>query len=201
MAVKKEKDVKFNSNQSSSAATHYGGVDQSWLSKIKGTVNWIKIPQVDIAKIAGDIKNLLARFAAGNFVKEVATAIVGNLKELLGGGVQALKTQINSILQVGGKIVGTIATTAEGQGLAIFGLLSAALIGGGVLFGAGPEVITGMLRFSQVVYAFNFNETDEQIEAQIEGSISGLYAVAGETFGSDWQVSLVEAFFAFQKSK
>jgi len=199
MATQKEKDVSFRANQTSSAATHYGGADENWLSKIKGTVDWIKIPQVDIGKIAGDIKkNVLARFE-GNFVKEVGEAIVGNIKELLGQGKQALKTQINSILQVGGKIVGQLTTTAEGKGLAVFGTLATALIGGSVAFGAGPEVITSMLRMYQLAYALNLKETDKQIEQQIQGSITSLYAVAGETFGSGLASFVTGGFFKIPK--
>jgi len=199
MAAKKEKDISFKADQTSSAATHYGGADQNWLSKIQGTINWIKIPPIDIGKIGVDIKQLLARFAGGNFIKEIASAIVGNIKELLGQGKQALKTQINSIMTVGGKIVGQITTTAEGRGLAIFGAFASALIGGGVILGAGPEVITGMLRIYQMSYALNLKETDEQIEKQIQGSITGLYAVAGETFGSGLASFVTGGFFRIPK--
>lgn len=179
-----KKNIKFDSTQSSSAATHYGGADASWLSKIKGTVDWIKIPQIDPGKIAADIKSLLMKSLKGELIKEVGAAIIGNLKELLGQGKQALKFQLGSILTVGGKIWGQMNTTAEGKGLAIFGAIAAAAIGGGVLLGAGPEVITAMLRMSQLAYAFNLKETDEQIEKQIEGSITSLYAVAGDTLGA-----------------
>lgn len=184
MASQQQKDISFKADQTSSAATNYGGADTNWLNKISGVSNWIKIPPVDLGKIAGDIKEMLARFAGGNFIKEVGNAIIGNLKELFGQGKQALKTQINSIMQVGGKIVGQLTTTAEGKGLAIFGAVSAALIGGGVLFGAGPEVVSGMLRMSQLFYALNLKETDEQIEKQIEGEVTSLYAVGGQTFGA-----------------
>ncbi|MEG4915749.1 hypothetical protein [Microcoleus sp. B7-D4] len=186
MTKKKEppKDISFKSTQSSSAATHYGEVDMTWLQKIKGTVNWIKIPQVDFGKIAGNIKDRLSQFGRNGFAKELANAIMGNLKELFNSGKRAVKTQINSIMEVGGKIVGQIATTPEGQGLAIFGATSAALLGGATLLGAGPEMITGMLRMYQLAYALDLRQSDEAIEKQIEGSITGLYAVAGETFGA-----------------
>jgi len=199
MAAKKDKDISFKANQTSSAATVYGGADQTWLSKIQGTLSWIKIPQIDVSKIGADIKQILARFAGGNFIKEVASAIVGNIKELLGQGQAAVKTQINSIMTVGGKIIGQITTTAEGKGLAIFGAFATALIGGGVILGAGPEVITGMLRLYQMSYALNLKETDEQIEKQIEGSISGLSAVAGETFGSGLASFVTGGFFKIPK--
>lgn len=184
MATKTEKNISFKADQTSSAATHYGGVDTSWLSKIQGTVSWLKIPQFDFAKVGADIKGVLEKLVTGKFHKEVAAAILGNLKELLGQGKQAFKTQINSIMEVGGKIIGQINTTAEGKGLALFGAITSALIGGGVLFGAGPEVISGMLRMSQLFYALNLRETDEEIGKQIEGEVTSLYAVGGQTFGS-----------------
>lgn len=180
----KQKDISFQSTRSSSAATHYGDVDVTWLQKIKGTIKWFRIPPVNPAAIADDIKRMVIRGLQGKLVKEISTAIIGNLKELFGRGKQALKTQIGSILEVGGKIRGVFTNTPEGQGLAIFGVVTSALIGGGILLGAGPEVITGMLRLSQIVYAFNLNETDDQIEKEIEGSITSLYAVAGDTLGS-----------------
>ena len=179
-----EKDISFRASQTSSAATHYGGADAGWLSKIQGTVSWMKIPQIDFAKTSDSIKGVVEKLLKGEFHKEAGRAILGNIKELLGQGKQALKTQINSIMQVGGKIVGQITTTAEGQGLALFGAISSALIGGGVLFGAGPEVITGMLRMSQLFYALNLKETDEEIGKQIEGEVTSLYASGGQTFGS-----------------
>lgn len=199
MADKKEKDVSFKAEQTSSAATHYGGADESWLAKIKGTVEWVKLPQIDLAKIGADIKEILKKLTGGNLAKEVGAAILGNIKELLGQGKKALKTQINSILEVGGKIIGQMTTTAEGKGLAIFGAFATALIGGGVVLGAGPEVITGMLRIYQMSYALNLKETDQQIEQQIQGSITGLYAVAGETFGSGLASFITGGFFKIPK--
>jgi hypothetical protein len=185
MATKpQEKDISFRASQTSSAATHYGGADANWLNKIPGVSNWVKIPQVDLGKILVDIKGILARLTGGNFAKEIGSAIIGNLKELFGQGKQALKTQINSILQVGGKIVGQITTTPEGQGVAIFGTLSAALLGGATLLGAGPEVITGMLRGVGYAWSLNLNETDEESEKQLEGDVTALYGVAGQTFGA-----------------
>src|SRR6476661_5048829 len=199
MAAKKEKDISFRADQTSSAATHYGGADMGWLNKIQGTISWIKIPQIDFAKMGANIKEILAKLAGGNLVKQIGTAIIGNIKELLGQGQQAIKTQINSILEVGGKIIGQITTTAEGKGLAIFGAFATALIGGGAILGAGPEVITGMLRIYQLTYALNLKETDEQIEQQIQGSITGLYAVAGETFGSGLASFVTGGFFKIPK--
>lgn len=177
------KEISFNPHQSSSAASHYGDADQGWLSKLKGTVNWVKIPQVDPGKIMNDLKGMFDN-GAGKFAKEVASAIFGNLRELIGKAKNAFKIQIGSILKVGDKMWGQVTNTAEGKGLAIFGALAAAFIGGGVATGAGPEMITGMLRMTQFFYAINLKESDKQIEDQIQGSITSLYAVAGETFGS-----------------
>jgi hypothetical protein len=185
MATKtKEKDISFKASQTSSAATRYGGADTDWLKKIPGVANWIKLPQVDLGKILVDIKGILARLTGGNFAKEIGAAILGNLKELFGQGLKSAKTEINSILSVGNKIIGQITTTAEGQGMAIFGTLSAALLGGATLLGAGPEVITGMLRGVGYVWSLNLNETDAEIDKQLEGDIAALYGVAGQTFGA-----------------
>lgn len=181
---KQQKDISYNQNQTSSAATQYGGADQGWLSKIKGTLNWIKIPQIDPGKIAGDIKNLIMSGLRGDIVKQVASAIMGGIKNLLGQAKAAFSGQIGSILKVKDKIWGQLNNTAEGQGLAIFGAVATAVTGGGVLLGAGPEVITGMLRVSQLAYTLNLKETDAQIDQQIEGNITSLYAVSGEALGS-----------------
>jgi hypothetical protein len=108
MATGTKKDISFKADQTSSAATHYGGADKSWLSKIKGTVDWIKIPQVDFAKMQADLKELVTKLTGGNLAKEIGVAILGNLKELLGQAKQAVKTQLNSILEVGGKILGKL---------------------------------------------------------------------------------------------
>ncbi|MEG4807931.1 hypothetical protein QUA82_09900 [Microcoleus sp. F8-D3] len=179
-----EKDVKFNAAQSSSAATVYGGVDESWIAKIKGSFAWFKIPQFDIKKGFEDFKAFISRALKSDLPKEIGNAIIGNLKELLGQGKQEIKKRIGSLIEVGGKALGQLITTNEGKGLAIFGTLSALFIGGGVLLGAGPEVITAMLKFQQLTYAFNFNQTDEEIEKELEGSITSLYASAGQALGS-----------------
>lgn len=179
-----EKDVKFNASQSSSAATVYGGVDESWIAKIKGTFSWFKVPQFDIKKGFDDFKAFITRALKSDLPKEIGNAIMGNLRELLGQGKQEIKKRIGSLIEVAGKSLGQLTTTNEGKGLAIFGTLSTLFIGGGVLLGAGPEVITAMLRFQQLSYAFNFNQTDEQIEKELEGSITSLYASAGQAIGS-----------------
>jgi len=179
-----EKDIKFNAAQSSSAATVYGGVDENWISKIKGTFSWFKVPQFDLKKGFDDLKAFIGKALKSDLPKEISNAIMGNLRELLGQGKQEVKKRIGSLIEVGGKALGQLTNTAEGQGLAIFGTLSTLFIGGGVLLGAGPEVITGMLRFQQLAYQFDFNQTDEQIEKQLEGSVTSLYASAGEALGS-----------------
>lgn len=179
-----DKVIKYDQSQTSSAATQYGGVDAGWISKIKGTANWLKIPQIDPGKIANDIKELVSRGLKGEMIKEIGSAILGNFKNLFEQIKGNISQRLGSIVSVGNKIWGTVTNTAEGQGLAIFGAVAAAAIGGGVLLGAGPEVVTGMLRISQLVYTLNVNQTDDQIEKEIEGSITSLYAVAGEALGS-----------------
>jgi hypothetical protein len=184
MAKTPPPQIKIDANQTSSAATNYGGADQGWLSKIKGTFDWVKIPAVSPGAALESIKGFLLKGLKGNLVKEIGSAIIGNFKELFGKVKQNVSGRIGSIVTVGKKILGTLTNTAEGQGLALFGAISAAVIGGGVLLGAGPEVVTGMLRISQLAYTLNLNETDKQIDEQIEGSITALYATAGETLGS-----------------
>lgn len=180
----KDNDISVKASQTSSAATHYGGVDESWVSKIKGTAAWFKVPQFDIGKSFETLKSFISKALKGDLPKEIGAAILGNLKELLGQGKQEVKKRIGSLIGVGGKIVGQLITTNEGNGLAIFGTLSATLLGGGILLGAGPEVITGMLRGVQLAYTFDFNQTDQQIEEQLQGSIVSLYAAAGQALGS-----------------
>lgn len=194
-----QKDVKFNAAQSSSAATVYGDVDESWISKIQGTFSWFKVPQFDIKKGFDDLKAFIMRALKSDLPKEIGNAIMGNLRELLGQGKQEAKKRINSLIEVGGKVLGQLGTTNEGKGLAIFGTLSALFIGGGTLLGAGPEVITGMLRIQQLAYAFNFNETDEQIEKQLEGDIISLYASAGQAIGSGLASFLSGGVFKFPR--
>lgn len=178
------KTIKFDANQTSSAATNYGGVDKKWLRKIKGSFEWFKIPGFDPAKMADDIKNLLSKGLRGEMVKEIGSAILDNIKERFGKITKGISDRIGSIVTVGKKTWGQLTNTAQGQGFALFGAIAATAIGGGVLLGAGPEVITGMLRMTQLAYTLNLNETDEQIEKQIEGGITSLYATAGGALGS-----------------
>lgn len=177
-------EIRINPHQTSSAATHYGGADKGWLSKIKGTFDWMKIPSVNPGAALDSIKGFLLKGLKSDLIKEVGSAIMGNFKGLFGKIKKDVSGRIGSIVTVGKKILGTLTNTAEGQGLALFGAISAAAIGGGVSLGAGPEVVTGMLRLSQLAYAFNFNQSDDQIDKQIESSITALYGTAGETLGS-----------------
>lgn len=178
-----QKVIKVDEKQTSSAATKYGDADTNWLSKIKGTLDWVKIPAIDPAKIAGDIKDLISKGLRGEIITGLGNFIQTHINNIIGRGKQFLQGQINAIATVKGKILGQL-NTAEGQGLGIFGALSAAVIGGGVLLGAGPEVITAMLRVYQIGYTLNLKETDEQIEQQLQGQLTSLYAMAGDTFGS-----------------
>lgn len=179
-----EQPIKIDASQTSSAATHYGGADRGWLKKIEGTADWLRIPRINLSGIADSIVQLVSKGLKGDIIKQIGGAVLGNFKELFGKIKRDVSGRIGSIVSVGKKIVGSIANTPEGQGLAIFGAIATAAIGGGILMGAGPEVVTGMLRISQLAYTFNFNETDEQIDQQIQGSIGALYASAGEALGS-----------------
>lgn len=199
MTKKPEEPIKIDASRTSSAATHYGGADQSWLSKIKGTASWIGIPKVSLSKIANDIAQLVSKGFKGGIVKEIGGAILENFKQLFGKVSRDISGRIGSIVSVGKRIVGTLTNTPEGQGLAIFGAIASAVIGGGILLGAGPEVVTGMLRISQLAYAFNFNETDDQIDKEIQGSITSLYASAGEALGSGLASFLSGGVFSIPK--
>lgn len=182
MAQQKEKIIKIDSTQTSSAATSYGDADESWLSKIQGTLSWVKVPQIDPGKTLADIKSEILRWVKGDLLNEIKTTFSNWLQQKFSSVKKAVSTQINSIVSVGGKILGQW-NTAKGQGFALFGAASAALLGGAVLMGAGPEMITGMLRVSQLAYSLNLKETDEQINAQIQGNITSLYATSGEALG------------------
>lgn len=180
---KPEPTIKIDANQTSSAAAHYGGVDMKWLKKIPGLVSRIKIPNIDPGQIANNIKELVLKGLRGEIIKEISGALWGWIKSALGKAKNFVSERLDSIVTVGKKIVGQW-NTAEAQGLRLFGIIAGGLIGGATLLGAGPEVITGMLRLSQMAYTLNLNETDEQIDAQISGSITSLYGAAGEALGS-----------------
>jgi hypothetical protein len=183
MAQAKEKEIRVNPQQTSSAATKYGDAEDSWLSKIQGTVNWIKIPEIDPSKIIQDIKSSILKWVKGGLIGEIKNSLSNWIRQKFSDAKKAAFTQINSIVSVGGKFIGQW-NTAEAQGLRLFGMITGGLIGGAVLLGAGPEMITGMLRMSQLLYTFNFNETDKQIDAQIEGNVTSMYASAGQALGS-----------------
>lgn len=178
-----EKIIKVDEKQTSSAATNYGDADNSWLSKIKGTFDWVKIPQIDPGKIVSDVKDLIVKGLTGGILKDIKNFFVEHIKNMIDRGKNFAKKQIEAIMSVKGRIMGQL-NTAAGQGLAIFGAVSAAVIGGGVLLGAGPEVVTAMLRLYQIGYTLNLKETDEQIEAQLQGQMTSLYSMAGDAFGT-----------------
>lgn len=179
MSKPTEKKISFDENQTSSAATHYeGGADQSWLSKV--TPSWFKLPSINIGEIADSIKKAVVKGIKG----ELIGSLVNYVKTLFGKVKSAFGGQLKSIVKVGNKILGALDTTPEGQGLRLFGAVSGILIGGATLAGAGPEMITGMLRSYQLLYSLNLKETDAQISQQIQGSITAFYSEAGQAFGT-----------------
>lgn len=184
MTKQKEKDISVNPSQTSSAATHYGGVDFNWIQDIPGTINWIQMPEVNPEKITEKIAGNIKRFISKDFVKEITQSLSNYAKSLFGQAKEAFANKIGSVMSVGGRIWGALDTTPEGQGLRIFGITAGSLIGGATLLGAGPEMVTGMLRVTQMLYTLNLQETDKQIEQQIEGNITSLYATSGEALGS-----------------
>ncbi|WP_293134627.1 hypothetical protein [Microcoleus sp. bin38.metabat.b11b12b14.051] len=194
-------------NETSSAASHYFDAAKDWLGKQGAKVSeWMANPSIDLGGVLGKYIDYLK--SAVTKIGEIAQAISpqgiwDSISKAVGIGASKLKEKLKTgflkpLIIVKDKIIGQL-NNPEGQGLAIFGALSAAIIGGGVLLGAGPETVTGMLRISQLAYAFNFNQTDEQINRQIEGNISSLYSITGESFGSGLASFVSGGVFSFPR--
>lgn len=62
---------------------------------------------------------------------------------------------------------------------------SASALGiGSLLTGVGAgQLVTGALNFAETIYNFNFNQTDEDINKEIESTINALYGPTGEYIG------------------
>lgn len=179
-------------NETSSAASHYFDATKNWLAKQGSKVaEWMGNPSIDLGGVFGKYIDYIksATQKIGDAIQSISPqGIWDSIGKAVGIGVSKITEKVKTgflkpLIIVKDKIIGQL-KNAEGQGLAIFGALSAAIIGGGVLLGAGPETVTGMLRVSQLVYTFNFNQTDEQIDKQIEGDITGIYATTGQALGT-----------------
>ena len=194
-------------NETSSAASHYFDAAKNWLGKQGSKVSeWMANPSVDLGGVFGTYVNYL-KSAIGK-IGDIAQAISpkgiwDSISKAIGIGASKAKEKFQTgflkpLIIVKDKIIGQL-SNPQGQGLAIFGALSAAIIGGGVLLGAGPETVTGMLRVSQLVYAFNFNQTDKQIDKQIEGDITGIYAITGQALGTGLASFITGGVFQFPR--
>lgn len=177
--------------ETSSAASHYYDAPLKWIkAQGAGAAKWASERSFDPGKLFSDISAQVGSIWKDvSRIRELLTpeGVLG----LLGGiwdkikakGTQAINGFLNPLLIVKDKIIGGL-KTAEGKGVALFVGAATLLTGGGILLGAGPETITLMLRGTQVLSQLNWKETDEDIEKQIQGSITGLYSSAGSAVGT-----------------
>ena len=177
--------------ETSSAASHYYDAPLKWIkSQGAGVAKWASHASLDPGKFFSDaanqigeiwknvteIRKILTPGGIANFYKDIWGKVFNK-------GKRAVNGFLNPLLIVKNKILGAF-NTPEGKGLAALAAGASALLGGGVLLGAGPETINGMLRGVQLLYQLNWTESDEDIEKQIQGSITGLYSSAGSAVGT-----------------
>lgn len=193
--------------ETSSAASHYFDATKKWLGQQGAKVTeWMGNPSIDLggvfSKCIDYIKSATQKI--GDIAQSISSqGIWDSISKAIGIGASKIAEKVKTgflkpLIIVKDKIIGQLGN-AQGQGLAIFGALATAIIGGGVLLGAGPETVSGMLRISQLMYTFNFNQTDDQIDKQIEGNISSLYSITGEALGTGLASFVTGGVFKFPR--
>lgn len=177
--------------ETSSAATHYYDAPLKWIkAQGAGAAEWVSHRSIDPGKFFSDISAQIgAIWKDVGQIRKILTpeGILGFYKDIwgkiLGKGKKAINGFLNPLLVVKDKVIGGL-NTVGGQGLALLVAGAGLLTGGGILLGAGPETITGMMQGFRILYQLNWQESDEDIEKQIQGSITGLYSSAGGALGT-----------------
>lgn len=164
--------------ETSSAMTVFGDVSEKWLNAVSAAATiWFG---------AGAI-------VAGNLVKDIFKAAKQKVKNLIGWLKNLWEKDkkkvligvgIGCLVIAGGVVVGGVIggiggiVTAIG-GLGVVGTTIAGLALGGVL----PSLVTGLLRTTTFLYNYNWQQSDKEINQQIEAALEGLYGVAGDALG------------------
>ncbi len=113
-----------------------------------------------------------AGVVAAGFGLATIVVVGGTAVGLLAGGVGALGA-------VGAAIGAIGAGAAKIGGLAATGLGVTSLLTGK----SAGQLISGALNFAETIYSFNFQQSDEDINKEIESTITSLYGPAGEFLG------------------
>lgn len=151
---------------------------KAFLGKFK---DWVSAGLEDVKKAGKNIGAWLQALPG-----KIATVMVPLLK------VGVVAGAIAGVVLTGILLVGSapVAWVIGGLG-GIAGILGALQFTGAFNVGG---VIRGALNFSEFVYRFNWQETDKQIQAEIEQLITSLYEPAGEFLGRSIAGLLVGGF-------
>ncbi|MGK7954898.1 MAG: hypothetical protein AB4063_06490, partial [Crocosphaera sp.] len=206
----------INESQLSSALIYGNEIDRDYFKKVGSDIlDLLKLPIVGA-------KNFLGKVVNGG--KEVARSIFnGTFGKIFGkwakenpvaatAGVLAGGLALGTIVVVGGSAVGVLAGGAGalgviGKTLAGLGAVGTgvAKVGGAVASTLGVaslltgrsagQLVSGSLNFAETIYNFNFNQTDEDINKEIESTINALYGPTGEYIGQQVAGLLVGGLF------
>lgn len=165
--------------ETASALTTYGDASIKWLQSMsKEAGKWLEAGAVNIGSLLKGFLNKAKQAVGGviNWVKGLWQK--DKKKVLIGVGIGCL-VLIGGGLVLGG-IVGAIGGLAAAVGgLGAVGATLATLALGGVL----PSLVTGLLRATTFIYQFNWQQTDQDINKEIESAIQGLFGRAGDAMG------------------
>lgn len=206
----------INESQLSSAIIYGDALDVNYFKSVGSDIlDIFKLPAIGAKNFLGKVIN-----GGKSLVKSVFNGTFGKLfgkwaKEnpvAAGAGVIAGGLALGTIVVVGGTAVGVLAGGAGalgtiGTALGGLGAVGAgvAKVGGAVATGLGitslltgksaGQLISGALNFAETIYSFNFNQTDEDINKEIESTINALYGPAGEYIGQQVAGVLVGGLF------
>ncbi|MEL7038657.1 MAG: hypothetical protein AAFO04_24040 [Cyanobacteria bacterium J06592_8] len=156
--------------------------DAAWFKKLGSPIaNLLTLPSISISGLTNKLNQLLGKI--GNLTKQL-----GNWSKLLQGAskkVDDYKGMIVSFAKKpGGWITGGLATLAALGGAFVLNQI-----------GISPQnVLQAGLNFGETLWNFNFQYTDKELLAQINGLIDGLYGPAGDFVGRSMAQLIVGGF-------
>lgn len=161
--------------------------DLTYFKKLKSDIaDWGKLGIAKAKSVIGEILKFKALFkiteqdkkGARNFFKTITQGFYNAFK----------KTSVGRWLDKNTGFKGILISVAKNPMGWIQGATALLAAGGGLFLanqaGVSPaNLMSSMLNFGEVVYNFNFQITDKELEAQIKALIDGMYGEAGDFLG------------------
>lgn len=175
--------MELKATQMSSAIT-YGDIDLEWIEGVAPAIgSFVRKGAVRLRKLAEDMwaggKELFGAIMRRDW--SLFESFIAENPFAAGAGIVATGLAGALLVSPIGAAIGILKT---GLGVVVKGLRSMGVLGG-ITIGVGlPSLISGLVRGTQQLYRFNWNQTDTEIEGEIKSAIASLYGQAGDSLGT-----------------